>query len=252
MPCECSTWIKKVVSQLSHKQHQRTGLVHGPTMVGSANAWSGAICAIRAARTANGHVGWNRLTSNVATFAQRINIVETFGLSSQGWMLGIVDFSWFFFFDFFRVEFEIFPIVFFQVFAPPRDGPSPGICRPVCSHPCVQFVFCCQFCQIRLYSRTNLREMFREFFCDFFLRFFCLPVQSIAMEKPDENHGFCGSPVRSGHSRPTLGTLNSRGRDGTIRPSFWHGQVDAKNRGLYNESLQSITWSNFLVKKKTP
>ena len=35
--------------------------------------------------------------SNVATFAQRINIVETFGLSSQGWMLGIVDFSWSFF-----------------------------------------------------------------------------------------------------------------------------------------------------------
>ena len=71
------------------------------------------------------------------------------------------------------------------------------------------------------------------------------------MEKPDENHGFCGSPVRSGHSRPTLGTLNSRGRDGTIRPSFWHGEVGAKNHELYNESLQSITWSNFLVKKKT-
>lgn len=146
-----------------------------------------------------------------------------------------------FFSIFFGLNLRYFQSVFFQVFAPPRDGPSPGICRPVCSHPCVQFVFCCQFCQIRLYSRTNLREMFREFFCDFFLRFFCLPVQSIAMEKPDENHGFCGSPVRSGHSRPTLGTLNSRGRDGTIRPSFWHGEVDAKNHGLYNESLQSIT-----------
>lgn len=65
------------------------------------------------------------------------------------------------------------------------------------------------------------------------------------MEKPDENTG-SDNPVLSGHSRPTLGTLNSRGRDGTIRPSFWHGEVDAKN---HNESLQSITWSNYLKKQ---
>lgn len=107
--------------------------------------------------------------SNVATFAQRINIVETFGLSSQGWMLGIVDFSWSFFRFFSGWIWDISNRFFF------RSSLHQGTGRHQAFVALYAPTLACNSCFAASFARfgCTAAPIFAKCFASFFATFFC-------------------------------------------------------------------------------